>query len=106
MQIVVVTREDRVWLDMDDDVEIARGPAVHPGFAFTRKPDAVAFIHARGNLDRQSLVLLHAPGAAARLTRVRDHLAGAVAARTRLLDREEALLHAHLAVAIAGRALR
>nr|GFD53266.1 hypothetical protein [Tanacetum cinerariifolium] len=46
---------------------------------------------------------LDASGAAAGRARFRNDLAAAVALRAGLLDREEALLHAHLAVAGAGR---
>jgi hypothetical protein len=47
-------------------------------------------------------MLLYASAAAACAAGVGDHLAGAVAFRAGLLYREKALLHAHLAVAVAA----
>ena len=65
VQVVVVALEHGVRLDLDDHVEIARRAAVDAGFAFAGEADAVAFVDAGGNLDRQRLVLLDAAGALA-----------------------------------------
>src|SRR3989338_4810126 len=102
MQIVVVALEYRMWLDMDHHIQVAGRPAVYAMFAFAGQADAIVVIHACGNLYRQRLVLLDAPAAAAILARRGDHFAGAVTARAGLLDREWALLNAHLAMAFAG----
>ena len=45
----MVAREDRMGLQMDHDVEIARRAAVHAGFPFPGEPDAVPFVHAGGD---------------------------------------------------------
>src|SRR5690606_1254965 len=96
--------EDGVRLEMNLHIKVAGGAAVHAGFAFAREADAVAFVHAGGDLHRQRLMGLDAPRAAATGTRVGDVRARAVTARTRLLDRKEALLHPDLTVSVAGRA--
>src|SRR5262249_37410974 len=83
-------------------VEVTRGTAVHARLAFAGQADPVAFVHARGYLHRQRLVLLEAPGPAARCARGRDDLAAAMAARAGLLDRKESLLDAHLPLPLAG----
>src|SRR5688572_229096 len=104
MQVGAFALEDRMRLELDDDVEIAVRPAVHARFAFPRKADAVVLVDAGRNLHRQRLVLEHATDAFAGLAGIGDHLAGAVAGRTRLLDREETLRDAHLASPAAARA--
>src|SRR5258708_37801359 len=104
MQIAVVPLERRVRLEADLDVEIAGRASVQAGFALARQADAVVLIDARGNLHRQRLVSLDAAGTAAGGTWLGDDLPRAVALRARLLNREEALRHAHLALAVTGRA--
>ena len=47
MQVVAVALEDRVLLEVDHDVEVARRAAVHAGLAFARQADAVALVDAR-----------------------------------------------------------
>ncbi len=90
---------------VDDHIQVARRPAVDAGFAFAGQADAIALVDAGRNLHRQRFVLLEASRAAARGARRLHDLAAAVTFRARLLNREKALLHAHLAMAVAGRAL-
>ena len=104
MQVVVVALEHRVLLEVNLHVEVAGRAAVDAVFAFAGEPDAIALVDAGRNLDRQRLVLLDASDAVAAVAGVGDEAAGAVALGAGLLDREEALLHAHLAVTAAGRA--
>jgi hypothetical protein len=104
MQIVVVPLEDLMGLEVDLDVEIAGRPAVDTGFALAGQTDAVTVVHTGGNPHGQGLVLLDAAFAVAMGAGVGDDPAAAVATRTSLLDGEETLLHAHLAMATAGRA--
>src|SRR4029079_12026684 len=99
-----VALEHRVRLQVDNDVQVARRPAVDPRLAFASEADAVVLVDARRDLDRQRLVFPHAARAGARLAGVRDDLARAVTLRARLLDREEALRHPHFAAAMARRA--
>ena len=57
-EIVAVALEERMLLDLDDDVEIAGRPAERAGFAFAREPQPLAGRDAGGNLDRQLAQLL------------------------------------------------
>ena len=100
--MLAVALEDLVLAHVDFDVEIARRPAVASRLAFTRQPDAIAGIHAGGNLHRQPLAAPHATLAEAGVAGILDDGAGAAALRARLLQLEEALRNAHLADAIAG----
>src|SRR5699024_9330860 len=66
--------------------------------------NAVAGIDAGGNADLQGSGFANLAGAAAVVTGILDGAAAAPAGRTGLLNREETLLHAHLALATTGRA--
>src|SRR6266581_2715559 len=103
-QVVVVALKNRMGLDLDLHVEIARRPAIDPRLALARKTDAIAIVHAGGNLDRERFLFLHACGAVAARAGLADDLSGSVAFRARLLDGEKSLLHAHLTVPFTGRA--
>ena len=72
--------------------------------AFARQADLIALIDSSRHLDLQGLTLLHSPFAMAIATRRSNHGAATTAVRTGLLDREKALLHAHLPLSAAGRA--
>src|SRR5471030_2889034 len=104
MQVVAFALEHGVRLDVDFHIQVARRAAIGARFAVAGRADAHAVVDADRDLHFQRLVALDATGAAARCARIGDDLAGAVAFRAGLLDAEEALLHAHLAVAAAGRA--
>src|SRR5690606_3068789 len=91
-----------VLLDVDLHIQIARRPAVGTRLAIARRADAHAIVDAGRDLHFERLVALDASGAAAGRARLGDDLAAAMAFRAGLLDAEEALLHAHLAVAGAG----
>ena len=67
IEIVAVALEDRVLRHRDEDVEIARRPAIEAGLAFARKADARAFLDARRDVDGERALLLHMAGAAAGL---------------------------------------
>src|SRR5688572_3124122 len=101
-QVLTFASEDRMRLNGDVDVEVARRPAVAPGLAFASEPDPVAIVDAGRNLDRERLVLAHAAPAAALAARLVDRCARAAAARARLLNREKALGHAELSDAAAS----
>ena len=104
VQVLAVALEDMVRLDVHLDVEIPRRAAVEPRLALAVQANAIAGVDARGNLHRQGAGLAHAALAVALVAGHLDVLAGAVAGRAGLLHGEEALLHAHLAVAGTGRA--
>src|SRR5262249_29301824 len=86
------------------DVQVSCRPAVDARLAFAGKPDAIAVVHPRGNLDRQRLLFFHSCRAVAGRAGLRDDLPCPMAFRAGLLDGEEPLLHAHLTLAFTGRA--
>src|SRR4051794_8602478 len=104
MQIGAVAREDRMCLEIDDHVEVARRTAVRAGFALARQADPIVLVDAGGNLHRERLVLLDASCTLARRAWLGNHLARSATLRTRLLNREETLRHTHFAAALACRA--
>src|SRR5207248_11213878 len=95
--------EDRVLLDVDDDVEIAGRAAVLPGLAFSRQLEPRPGIDARRNLHGEDAFVLYLAGSAAGGARVGDHLPRpcALVAGPRAL--EEALGEPQFARAVAGR---
>src|SRR3954464_5210477 len=102
MQVMAVALEDRMLRHGEENIEIAIGPAIGAGRAFTGKTDAGAFLDARGNIDAEGALLLHHAGAAAGLAGMADDLAGAAAGAAGALYREEALRCPHPAMAAAG----
>src|SRR6185369_10527103 len=104
VQIVFFACKDLVSAYMHHDIKIARWTAVYTRLTFSGQPDAIAFIHTGWNLDRKRFLLLQATRTAAGCTRTLDDFAAALAFRTSLLDRKETLGHAHLPLAVTGRA--
>src|SRR6185436_508146 len=100
-QVAAVALKDGVLAHPDFDVQISRRPAVAPGFAFAGEPDAVAVVDTGRYLHRQVLLLADPALTEAVVAGLGDHLAAALATRAGLLDREDALLHADLAGAMA-----
>ena len=103
MQVVVVTGEYRVLLEVNLDIKIARWATINAMFAFANQTYAISLINPGRDFDGQRLVLLDTTGASAALARVRDVAARTVTFRTGLLDREESLLQANLTRTVAGR---
>src|SRR5260221_6040019 len=109
-EIVALAFEPRVLLEPDEDVEIARWSAAHPGLALARDAKLLAVVDASGDRERDVALLALAALAAAADADLVDGLAGAAAARAgrhvheaaehRLLDLTD------LALAAAGRAGR
>src|SRR5690606_19466872 len=104
MQVAALAAEDRMRPDPHFHVQVARRTAILSRLAFAGEANAVAGVHAGGNLHRQGADFLLAAAAAAVRARFRDHGAGAMALGAGLLDGEETLLHADLAGAAAGAA--
>src|SRR5690606_31122223 len=102
MQVAALAAEDRMRPDPHFHVQVARRTAILSRLAFAGEANAVAGVHAGGNLYRQGADFLLAAAAAAVRARFRDHGAGAMALGAGLLDGEETLLHADLAGAAAG----
>src|SRR5215469_16415847 len=110
--VVVLAHEERMLLDVDDDVEVAGRAAAEAGLTLIAELEARAVIHPRRNLDRERLGFADASLALALRARVGDRLALAAALRTRGRYREKTLLRADLAgaatvgaLARAGRAV-
>ena len=66
MQVVAVALEERVILDVNDDVEVAGRAAARAGLALAAEAQALAGGDAGGNAHGELALLLDAPGAAAR----------------------------------------
>ncbi len=104
VEVVTVTHEDLVLLDVHLHIQIASRCAGFPRFPFAGETDAIASIDASRDLDRQGLGLLVAPFAMALAARILDDLAATVTVRAGLLHCKETLTHLYLAGAVAGRA--
>src|SRR5580658_1513190 len=102
MDVGAVALEEAMRLDGEEDIEIARAAAAQAGLALAGETDARAVFDARGNGDREGLLLALPALAAAGAARILDDAAGAVAGGAGALDGEEALLRAHAAGAMAG----
>src|SRR6185369_9996905 len=90
--VVLLAPEERVILDADDDVEIARRTAAAAALTFPSELQAGAGVDAGGNLDAQRMRFSEHPLAAALRTRVRDRAPAPVTLGAHLGDAEEALL--------------
>src|ERR1700722_7721239 len=94
--------KDGVFADPHLDVQVPGGTAVAARFTLAVQANAVAGIDPGGNADGELLFLAHAALAETGVAGVADDLAAALAAGAGLLDRENRLLHTHLALAMAG----
>src|SRR5512145_135156 len=103
MQISAFAMEEGVWLDAEENVEIAGRPPAHTGFAFAGEADARAVLDAGGNVDLERPLAPHTALPGAGPARFLDHLALSAARRASPLDGEKSLRRAHLAVAAARR---
>lgn len=104
MKVRAVALEQRMPLDAQDHIQIARMAAARPRLALTRQANACAAFDARRNGNGQRTFLARASDALAALARIFDDFARALTGRACMLNREKALLHAHASVPVAGRA--
>ena len=102
MQVGLVPFEERMLFDLEDDIEVARRPAVGAGVALAGKAHARAVVHAGWNVDLQLALHLPVALAAAFLAGIADDLAAAAAVRAGAADGKEALLVDDFAPAVAG----
>ena len=86
---------------MNENVQITRRRAAHSRFAFARKADARARIHAWWDFDIQRLSLVHPAFTLTDFARIFENNAAAIACRARPLDHEQALLGANSAASTA-----
>src|SRR5690606_21102579 len=104
VQVVAIAVEDRMLAHAHFHIEVARRGARGAGLAFATQADAVAAVHAGGNLDRQDLLVLDPARAMTLAAWAADHLAASATFRAALLHGENAALEPHLAVPVAGAA--
>src|SRR5690554_6716393 len=105
MQITAFAHEQVVRPDMHLNIQVTRWATVHSGLTFSGQTNPVAFIHPRRYFNGEGLLLFSLTSTVAAGTRIGDLLATAVTMWTRLLDREKALLHAHLPYSLTGGAI-
>jgi hypothetical protein len=96
MQVIVVTGEYLVLLEVYLDVQVARWATVDAMFAFANQTNAISLVNACRNFDRQGLVLLDPAGAATGFAWIWNITSGAMTFRAGLLNREETLLQTNL----------
>src|SRR2546423_4028318 len=76
-----VSLQHRMRLDLEDDIQVARGATARADLALTREADLRSAVDAGGNVDTHLLFARSVTAAAAGLAGSLDHLALAVAAR-------------------------
>src|SRR5258708_32485808 len=94
--------EEGVFANPPLDIQVAGGPAVAARLALAVQANAVAGIDPGGYVDGQGLFLAHPALAVAGIAGGADDLAPALAAGAGLVGGENRLLHAHLALTVAG----
>src|SRR5262249_35281777 len=92
VQIVLAPLEEFVFLDIQDDVEIARGTAFSAGVAFAGNAQLGSIVDAGRDLQFKDFLPDQTAFAAARKTPVFDDLSSAVALMAGAGDAEETLL--------------
>src|SRR5690606_39132831 len=103
-QRLAVAFEDVVLFHRHEDVEVALRAVLHARLAFAAEADALAVFNARRNGDRQRAFLADRATPAALAARRLDDISRTLAAAACPLHGEEALAHAHAAMAAALRA--
>ena len=96
IEIIPLSRKERMLLDVQNDVQISCRPAMNSRLANSREANASAIFHARRHLGVNRLGLAYPPFAFAFRARVTDHAAGALAIRTTPRNTEKALLIPYL----------
>src|SRR5579862_9279274 len=95
--VVLLAHEQRMLLDVNDDVQIAGRSAREAGFALAAQFEARAVVDARGNPHRERFLFADAPLPLTFRARVGDDRAFATAISAGGGDRKETLLGADLA---------
>ena len=104
MQVILVALENRVFLDAEDDIQIARARAVGAGMSGTALLEPRARIHSRRYGHLELALAAHHAFALALHAGTADDLAAPVALPACAPDRQERLLVQHLAAPLADRA--
>src|SRR5439155_6648637 len=100
-QVVAVALEERVFLHVNANDQVAARGAGLSGFAFAAEGELQAAESTGGNVDLECPPHGDVAFAAALAARIGDDLTASAAAAARLLHAEEALAHDHDAVAVA-----
>src|SRR5258708_538722 len=82
-EVVALALEARMFLEADEDVEVARWAAAHPGLALARDAKLLAVVDAGRDVEREVALLALATLAAAPRAHLVDRLPRAAAARAR-----------------------
>src|SRR5260370_17711725 len=91
-QVRAAPLEERMLLDLEDDVQVARRTAIRSLLAFPGNAEPRARVHSGRNAQINGAFALESSLAAAIRAAFPNHLSGALALRTRARDRKEALL--------------
>ena len=104
MEVIALSREERMILHVKDNIEVACRPAKLADFPRSREPDAGSVLDSGGNLCVNGTLAQDSAFALALGARIGNHIARALAGRAGTSDAEEALLIPDLPPAIAGTA--
>src|SRR5437868_9389862 len=104
VQIIAFSLEERMFLHVQNNIQIARRTAVEASFAISCETDAGAVFHARGDFRVDVPLSQNSTFSLALGTRIRNHAACALASGTGTRNAEKALLIAYLSPAITGAA--
>src|SRR5271166_5930807 len=102
MQIIAFTLEERMLLDMQDHIEIARWSTMSASLAESRKTDTRSVLHTSRNLGVHSLLPQHATLTLALQAWIGDHATGALTSGTSAGHAKKSLLIANLPTPSAG----
>ena len=103
-KIIAVARKNFVFLDVDDHVEIPRGPAAKSRFAAARAAQARITVNTSGDFDFDPAGLLDAPFALAGCAGLLDDTTRSVAGGAGLCDLKKSSRGDDLPASAAGRA--
>src|SRR5271167_4896716 len=104
MQVVSFAREERMFLNVQHHIKIARRAAMQTSLTQSRKPYARSIFHTRRNLGIDNLQSQYSSFPFAFRAGIGDHAARALARRTSSCNAEKSLLIAHLPVSVTGTA--
>ena len=104
-KVLSFAAEERMFLNLNEHVAIARNSAVRAAVPFLRHSEPDSAVDARGNVNFARYLFNDKPGPAAVGARTRDDLTAAAAFRARRLNREDArrLLNTPAAAAVFAR---
>jgi hypothetical protein len=103
MDFRAIPLENAVGLNREEKIKIPCRSPVHARLAFPAEPNAGAVLYTLRNVNRKGLFFGHPAVTAAILAGFVNLVAAATAGNTGTFHGEEALLSAHLAMAMAGR---